>query len=191
MEYYRPLLLLILRLGYSLKYTTLNAAEYGVASQRKRLILVGAAPGFILPPWPEPTHRDPDWEYSEDFTPPAQVFVTVRDAIQDLEWRNPRVDHRSADKHSVYCSIPEDGDHPQPSEYALSLGRQDCGLITHHITGRPAKPNWDDERTLGSYDRPLGSKYLPYTPRCPLLIYNATSHLDESQHWTLAMSPSS
>ncbi|EIM82518.1 uncharacterized protein STEHIDRAFT_114416 [Stereum hirsutum FP-91666 SS1] len=148
MEHYRPLLLQILRLGYSLKYTTLNAAEYGVASQRKRLSLVAAAPGFILPSWPEPTHRDPNWEYSEDFTPPAQVFVTVRDAIQDLEWRNPRVHHCSADKHSVYCNIPKDGNHPQPSEYALSLGRQNRGLITHHITGRPAKEEWKEERTL-------------------------------------------
>lgn len=170
MEYYRPLLLQILRLGYSLKYTTLNAAEYGVASQRKRLILVAAAPGFILPSWPEPTHRDPNWEYSGDFTPPAQVFVTVRDAIQDLEWRNLRVHHRSADKHSVYCNIPKDGNHPQPSEYALSLGRQDRGLITHHITGRPAKEKWKEERTLGSYDRPLSSECFPYTPRYPLLI---------------------
>lgn len=166
MKYFRPLLLQILRLGYSLKYTTLNAAEYGVASQRKRLILVAAARGFALPSWPEPTHRDPVWEYSEDYPPPAKVFVTVRDAIQDLEWRNPRVHHRSAIKHSVYCSIPKDGDHPQPSEYALSLGHQESGLITHHITGRLAKEKWDKERSTGSYDRPLNSRCLEWTLCC-------------------------
>lgn len=152
-------------------YYILNAADYGVASNRKRLFIVAAAPGLYLPSRPEPTHRNPKAKFDDDQTAPSPVYVTVRDAIRDLEWRNPRVDAHSikSKSFSTYCHIPEDGNHPEPSEYALSLGRQATGLVTHHITGRKAGKRWSRKRTLGDYDKPSTSKR---DLLCPLAYYS-------------------
>lgn len=48
------------RHGYSVKWKVLHLVEYGLPQTRKRLVMIGAAPGEQLPAWPRPTHsRDP------------------------------------------------------------------------------------------------------------------------------------
>jgi site-specific DNA-cytosine methylase len=61
----------ILLEGYSVKFKVLRCEEYGVASIRKRLILLAAEPGRSLPEWPAPTHNS-------DMVP----FVTLGQAIE-------------------------------------------------------------------------------------------------------------
>ncbi|KAG6367258.1 hypothetical protein INS49_001445 [Diaporthe citri] len=48
------------RHGYSVKWKVLHLVEYGLPQTRKRLVMIGAAPGEQLPAWPRPTHsKDP------------------------------------------------------------------------------------------------------------------------------------
>lgn len=42
--------------GYSLTWKVIRLVEYGLAQTRKRLIMIGAAPGEKLPSFPNPTH---------------------------------------------------------------------------------------------------------------------------------------
>lgn len=47
--------------GYSLTWKVIRLVEYGLPQTRKRLIMIGAAPGEKLPPFPSPTHAaEPD-----------------------------------------------------------------------------------------------------------------------------------
>lgn len=61
-------------LGYDLKYKLLNAADYGVPQERKRVILVGFK-GKNNFEYPEPTHGTSD---------KLKPYVTLEDAIGDL-----------------------------------------------------------------------------------------------------------
>ncbi|ROW10614.1 hypothetical protein VMCG_01597 [Cytospora schulzeri] len=46
--------------GYSVKWKVFHLVEFGLPQTRKRLLMIGAAPGETLPDWPEPTHsREP------------------------------------------------------------------------------------------------------------------------------------
>lgn len=60
------------QLGYTLKYQTLDAVDYGVPQHRERVILVGflGSNSFVFP---EPTHG-----------PGRRPYVTVKEAIGDL-----------------------------------------------------------------------------------------------------------
>ncbi|KAF4990618.1 hypothetical protein FGRMN_8356, partial [Fusarium graminum] len=42
--------------GYSVRWKVVNLATWGAAQERKRLIIIAAAPGEALPPFPNPTH---------------------------------------------------------------------------------------------------------------------------------------
>lgn len=77
--------------GYSLKYGRLDVSHFGVATARKRLILIVAAPGLELPEWLHPTHGG-------DLNP----VVTLRDAIGDLEWENNRL-YTSTKQWEFFC----------------------------------------------------------------------------------------
>lgn len=141
-------------------YTKLNAAELGVATARIRLIMIAVAPGLPFPSWPEYTHYNPDWEWTDEQIGDLVPFVTVEDAIRDLEWRNPRVDvyKSNRDKLGIYCAIPQDKERPLPSAYALSLGALNQGTVTHHMTGKEADSRWNSDVAVGSYYQPLNSE---------------------------------
>jgi len=67
------------KLGYSISYALLNAANYGVPEIRERVIILGHKGGRI--PLPSPTH-------SENGSFGTQPWVTLRDAIGDLTNRS-------------------------------------------------------------------------------------------------------
>ncbi|XP_030756300.1 DNA (cytosine-5)-methyltransferase 1-like [Sitophilus oryzae] len=46
----------LLKMGYQVSWGILQAGHYGVPQTRRRLILMAAAPGYILPKYPEPQH---------------------------------------------------------------------------------------------------------------------------------------
>jgi DNA (cytosine-5)-methyltransferase 1 len=54
--HFRAMIHQITDAGYSLRWKICNLAEYGNVQPRKRLIIIAACPGEILPPFPEPTH---------------------------------------------------------------------------------------------------------------------------------------
>ena len=63
--------------GYSVRWKVVRFATWGAAQDRKRLIIIAAAPGEKLPPFPEATH-------SEDGTGGLKPFNTIRQAISGL-----------------------------------------------------------------------------------------------------------
>lgn len=72
------------RLGYSVQYDILNAADFGVPQNRQRLFVIGAAEGTPLR-LPTPTH----WGEHERRRPPEDVdqllpHMTTREALKGL-----------------------------------------------------------------------------------------------------------
>lgn len=55
-EFFNTLIHGFTKLGYSVRWKVVPLANYGVPQLRKRLIMIGAAPGERLPPLPPPTH---------------------------------------------------------------------------------------------------------------------------------------
>ncbi|KQK20551.1 DNA (cytosine-5)-methyltransferase 1B isoform X2 [Brachypodium distachyon] len=87
----------LLEMGYQVRFGILEAGTFGVAQSRKRAFIWAAAPGEILPDWPEPMHvfaspelkiTLPDGKYyaAAKSTAGGAPFraITVRDTIGDL-----------------------------------------------------------------------------------------------------------
>lgn len=66
------------KLGYSISYALLNAANYGVPEKRERVVIIGHKGERI--PLPKPSH-------TENATFGTAPWVTLRDVIGDLEER--------------------------------------------------------------------------------------------------------
>ncbi|TFY73492.1 hypothetical protein EWM64_g10520, partial [Hericium alpestre] len=128
---------------YSLTYRYLTPADYGIATDCGRWILTAAVSGLRLPDWPVLTHGD----VNDGLKP----FITICDAIQDLEWRNPRQPaNASYEGRSVYCSNTNANNQIPPSPYAASLGAGIQDMVTHHTTGLAAV----GEKNIPDYDKP-------------------------------------
>ncbi|KAG8181044.1 hypothetical protein JTE90_024790 [Oedothorax gibbosus] len=88
----------LVRMGYQCTFAVLQAGSYGVPQTRRRAIILAAAPGEILPRYPEPSHvfspracsltvgiDDKKFESNIQWTSSAPYrTITVRDAISDL-----------------------------------------------------------------------------------------------------------
>ncbi|XP_033200860.1 DNA (cytosine-5)-methyltransferase PliMCI [Bombus vancouverensis nearcticus] len=88
----------LVRMGYQCTFGILQAGNYGIPQTRRRLIILAAAPGEVLPKYPEPTHvfskracqlsvivdnkkysSNCDWIESAPYR-----TISVRDAMSDL-----------------------------------------------------------------------------------------------------------
>ncbi|KAK5998800.1 Cytosine-specific methyltransferase HphIA-like protein [Cladobotryum mycophilum] len=71
--------------GYSIRWKIVRLCTWGLAQDRKRLIMIAAGPGERLPPFPDPTH-------SENGGGGLKPFTTIRQAISGLRhghyWHN-------------------------------------------------------------------------------------------------------
>jgi DNA (cytosine-5)-methyltransferase 1 len=56
-EFFHTFLHGFTKLGYSIRWKVVPLSSYGVPQLRKRLIMIGSAPGERLPPFPPPTHN--------------------------------------------------------------------------------------------------------------------------------------
>jgi len=74
-NHFRALIRQITDAGYNVRWKIINMAEYGNVQPRKRLIIIAACPGEILPTFPEPTHG---------LGPGKLPFVTIRDVLRRL-----------------------------------------------------------------------------------------------------------
>ncbi len=106
--------------GYKVekKYKVLNAADYGVPQDRRRLFLLGARRGMALPGYPVRTHSV-DGKSPDLFDEPALKTPTVWQAIGDL----PEADafDELLDRDWVLTRFGK------PSEYASRLRHPDPG----------------------------------------------------------------
>lgn len=65
------------RHGYSVKWKVLHLVEYGLPQTRKRLVMIGAAPGEQLPAWPKPTHSKDPKDGQKPFVSAFQACSTL------------------------------------------------------------------------------------------------------------------
>lgn len=144
--------------GYSLTWKVIRLVEYGLPQTRKRLIMIGAAPGEKLPPFPSPTHAaEPD---TQDGGPHRQKkFVSAIKACWGLA---PGMDlHEPAGVKQIQRQ-PWDGSQPMNRTITTSGGQ------AYH---------WDGERdlTLAEFARLQGfpDNYIFKAPCIKKQIGNA------------------
>ncbi|KAJ6444100.1 cytosine methyltransferase [Purpureocillium lavendulum] len=127
--YLRSLIGDFTQFGYSVRWKIVRLCTWGSAQDRKRLVVIAAAPGERLPPFPQPTHSETG---GEGLVP----FTTIRQAIRGL--RNTDSLH---DIHSVK--------HYDPPRPQVPNGRL-AGTIT---TGSADlyHPNGERDLTLREY----------------------------------------
>ncbi|KAJ0260435.1 Bromo adjacent homology (BAH) domain-containing protein [Hirschfeldia incana] len=105
----------LLEMGYQVRFGVLEAGAYGVSQSRKRAFIWAAAPGEVLPEWPEPMHvfNVPELNISLSkglryaavrSTQQGAPFrsITVRDTIGDL----PSVKNGESDIKKEYETEP-------------------------------------------------------------------------------------
>lgn len=99
--------------GYTVQWKLLNAANYGVAQERNRVIIVGIRTDMgVSYSYPEPTHG------SHARLP----YVTIRDALQGLpEW--PEGEFNTEDFHWYYMSRNRRRDWDEISRTVVSRAR--------------------------------------------------------------------
>jgi DNA (cytosine-5)-methyltransferase 1 len=121
--FFRALVDGIKKLGYSLTFGVLNAADYGVPQNRQRLFIVGSRDGTPLE-LPPPTH----WGHHERRRPPANAatllpHVTAGDALAGLRTRREPTEDVNGKYGHLLPGIPPGGNylhytshagHPEP-----------------------------------------------------------------------------
>ncbi|HEX4106478.1 MAG TPA: DNA (cytosine-5-)-methyltransferase, partial [Rhizomicrobium sp.] len=109
------------RLGYSMHWSVLDAADYGVPQVRKRVIFFGTRHGAHFA-FPEPTHGPAG----------SKPYTTTWEAIGDLAKKGAEVPNHIALNHSDvvvarYKLIPEGGRLPPPDQLPASIRRGNFG----------------------------------------------------------------
>lgn len=84
-KYWRSLLNDFTSLGLSLRWQVVQLPSWGAAQTRKRLIMIAAAPGEKLPPFPRPSH-------GEDLTGGLSPLRTVAVALRQIDRIHPGED---------------------------------------------------------------------------------------------------
>lgn len=79
------------RHGYSVKWKVLHLVEYGLPQTRKRLVMIGAAPGEQLPPWPRPTHSKDPKDGQKPFVSALEACSALAEGenLHDVEGARP------------------------------------------------------------------------------------------------------
>ncbi|KAK4043784.1 S-adenosyl-L-methionine-dependent methyltransferase [Parachaetomium inaequale] len=65
------------KFGYSVRWKVLPLANYGVPQTRRRLIMIGSAPGEKLPPFPPPTHNKDGTGGLKPWATPKSVLASL------------------------------------------------------------------------------------------------------------------
>ncbi|KAJ1509570.1 DNA (cytosine-5)-methyltransferase 1 [Coelomomyces lativittatus] len=133
----------LLDLGYQVTWTLLQAGNFGVPQNRRRVFIMATLPDLVLPQWPEPTHvfvyspsifaPTPTYTTSYCKVPYALLpFTTVECAISDLapfEYANPNttMKHPIEKLKALTSPIPQLEASPTKSKLPSSSLKQSVG----------------------------------------------------------------
>lgn len=89
--------------GYSVRWKVVRLCTWGSAQDRKRLIMIAAAPGEVLPPFPYATHSERGVGGLEPFTTIRRAIGGIRRGddlhdLRDTKHYNPRKPPLDADR---------------------------------------------------------------------------------------------
>ncbi|KUI73163.1 Modification methylase HphIA [Cytospora mali] len=101
------------RHGYSVKWKVIHLVEFGLPQTRKRLFMMGAAPGEALPDWPAPTHGKEPTATQKPLVSAAQACSRLVEGVNlhDVAGARP------------VARIPWDGDKPLERTITTSGGQ--------------------------------------------------------------------
>lgn len=148
----------LLAMGYQVTFGILQAGHYGVPQTRKRLILMAAAPGYVLPKFPEPMHvfsrrecilslviddvryyNGTEWNDSAPYR-----TICVRDAMSDLPnipngFNKEKIAY-NCDAMTHYQNLMRDAEEPLVSDHICKMM---VPLVLGRITQIPLSPGAD------------------------------------------------
>jgi len=78
LDYFNQKIQLLRQLGYDVDFKVLNAADYGVAQERRRVIVIGSR--RLKPIFPHPTHGSPQ-----------RAFVSAQEALAEAPYDEPNL----------------------------------------------------------------------------------------------------
>ena len=132
-------------LGYTVRHSVLNAADFGVPQRRRRAFFIAAADGVSLE-FPLPTHfNQPSGNMTSDLFH-QNFFVSVWDAISDL----PSLEHGSGTEPCEY-------QYPPRSNYQARV-RNTSGKVMNHVARELKKTQFD---RFANLEPGQGHKDLP------------------------------
>jgi DNA (cytosine-5)-methyltransferase 1 len=119
-DYFSSLKRFFIKHGYSLRWRMVFFSGYGLPQRRQRLIMIGACPGEVLPPFPPATHADGG-------DGGLKPFATIRDVLEGLDVE-PRLHEPSRMK--SFSKAPYSAD--QILAKCITTG----GGHNHHYSGK-------------------------------------------------------
>lgn len=114
LPFFNALVQSLARYGYSLKWKVFALRDFGLPQTRKRLIMIGAAPGQPLPAWPAPTHGAAGGDQAKR---PFVSAIRACRGLVDGEGLHDASGARALDR------PPWDGNHPMNRTITTSGGQ--------------------------------------------------------------------
>lgn len=146
---FKKLLSKFMEIGYNISYKLLNAKEYGVPQERKRVFVVGYRKDLgISFKFPPPTYsKDPKIDLNGK---PLKPLVTLREAIGDLPEAKPA---REKNKANGKLDIPN-------HEY-MNGGFSTIYMSRNRVRG------WDEQ----SFTIQANGRHAPCHPKAPKMLF--------------------
>ena len=91
----------LVKMGYQCTFGVLQAGNFGVPQTRRRCILMAAAPGEVLPKYPEPQHVFTRTSAS------LNVAVDKKNFTTDARWTEFSAPYRTITVKDALCDLPE------------------------------------------------------------------------------------